>query len=1296
MGWVFRGHWVLRLVMVPVAAAVVAVGVMVPVAAAAVTGKPGAPTGVMAVPRAGGAVVSWTPPSSDGGSPITGYVITASPGGKTVRTVAVTSYLVGGLTNGTSYTFTVAAVNTSGKGPASSPSAAVTPQPATVPGRVRSVTASAGFEQVSVSWVAPKSDGGAPVTGYRLTTSPATQAVTVSGGARSATVTGLSDGTTYQVRAAAVNSAGRGKAGASSSVTPQVTVPGAPVGVTAASVKSGVKVSWQPPLSDGGSAVSGYVVTVTGTGQTVAAGASARSATVTGLTSGTSYAFTVAAANAQGPGPGQASTPAIAGGTVGAATVVLSAASLAALTTVRTDGSLVFTSPPSQVQNLTAGDTVVAGVSTLTPDGLLAKVTSVSTSGSTVTVSTTPASLDDALSAAGFGTSTSLTEGQVAKFVPARPGVRLLAPGQAPASAAPGSISLGLDTNLYKSADGRTITVNGSVSLSPSVSFWASISCCVHTASQFTGSVTAGASLSVTAQVSHDISGGYTLGTFRFTPIEFDVLGVPVVIVPELTVKLIAKGSVTAGLTAGAGESVTVGAQVTTKDSQVSAHPFTSRTTTYTPPTLYGSLDAAGGVEADLSATVDGVAGATLTDQLWLAELSVNPSQTPWWTLSLENVIGVDFDLTLLHRTFGSYHKTLSDTTVRLDQANDPYQGITITPSPAVIAPGGTLQLSAQVAGSAVQNVTWGAPTGNGTITAGGLYTAPSTPGTYQVTATQPASGLRPGAYGLLSIQVGDQPPGPPTNPSATSTSYGAATITWKPPADTGGGTITGYTITAAPGGDTYPVAGTATSDTIGGLNPGATYTFTITANSHGGTSIPSASTNPVVIDNVPGSGGWTATEAPLPNGVPASTSGSLTSVACPAPASCTAVGIYDYDNSVGGARGWLVTGAGGSWTAIQAPAPTGAGTDSPTDLYSVACPSAAGCVAVGEYVESSSYPLLEIGASASWQAVEAPLPTNASADNPNASLDSVACPSTTWCVAVGSYTDTLGNTQGLLVTGYGTSWTATEAPLPANAWTSGNLQVGLNDVSCASTSVCVAAGWYPDSSFHSQGLLVTGSGTSWKAAESPLPGGASSNPGTDLASVTCPSTSKCVVAGHYNDSSDDFQGVLVTGLGASWTAFEAPSASSELYGGLLESVACPSTTFCTATGYFDGSGGQQGMLATGSGTSWTAAESPLPANAASNPAAELDSVACPSTSTCVATGDYWFSDTNNGQEGMLVAGSGSSWTAAEAPLPADADSYPGASLTSVSCPSTAACAATGSYTSSSGYTDGLIVTGSP
>ena len=86
-----------------------------------------------------------------------------------------------------------------------------------------------------------------------------------------------------------------------------------------------------------------------------------------------------------------------------------------------------------------------------------------------------------------------------------------------------------------------------------------------------------------------------------------------------------------------------------------------------------------------------------------------------------------------------------------------------------------------------------------------------------------------------------------------------------------------------------------------------------------------------------------------------------------------------------------------------------------------------------------------------------------------------MACPSASSCVAAGDYTDSSGNGQGLLVTGSGTSWTAAEAPLPANA--AADPVAGLGSVACPSASSCVTAGVYDDSSGNRQGLLVTGSG---------------------------------------------------------------------------------------------------------------------------------------------------------------------------------------------------------------------------
>lgn len=87
---------------------------------------PDTPAAVTATAGDGQASVSFTAPSSDGGSPVTSYTVTSSPAGITA-TDAASPVLVTGLTNGTAYTFTVAATNTAGTGISSAPSSAVTP-----------------------------------------------------------------------------------------------------------------------------------------------------------------------------------------------------------------------------------------------------------------------------------------------------------------------------------------------------------------------------------------------------------------------------------------------------------------------------------------------------------------------------------------------------------------------------------------------------------------------------------------------------------------------------------------------------------------------------------------------------------------------------------------------------------------------------------------------------------------------------------------------------------------------------------------------------------------------------------------------------------------------------------------------------------------------------------------------------------------------------------------------------------------------------------------------------------------
>jgi hypothetical protein len=106
---------------------------------------PAAPSAVTASAGSGSASLTWSMPS-DGGSPITSYTITPYVAGVPQQATTVsgnppaTSATVSGLTNGTSYTFTVAATNAIGTGPGSAPSNAVTPSNA-VPSFVQQVSA---------------------------------------------------------------------------------------------------------------------------------------------------------------------------------------------------------------------------------------------------------------------------------------------------------------------------------------------------------------------------------------------------------------------------------------------------------------------------------------------------------------------------------------------------------------------------------------------------------------------------------------------------------------------------------------------------------------------------------------------------------------------------------------------------------------------------------------------------------------------------------------------------------------------------------------------------------------------------------------------------------------------------------------------------------------------------------------------------------------------------------------------------------------------------------------------------
>ncbi len=344
-------------------------------------GLPEVPTGVTSIAGDGQVTVYFTPPSDDGGSTITGYVVTTSPGGITV-TGTESPITVTDLTNNVSYTFTVKAVSEIGESGESQPSNAVIPTASpvlVVPGITSSpknqtvrlgqtatftVTA-AGSSPLFYQWRkdgvdidgatsntltinnAQVSDAGSytcyvsneagnttsnaatltvnetgllvltPVAGNQsvnLTWNNVPEAVyyniykdnslieTVSGSAF--TVTGLTNGTTYNFEVRAVDAdmviiAASGLI----SATP-ATNPGIPTGVTAVAGNGQATVSFTPPSDNGGSPITGYIV-IANPGNITVSG-SGTSITITGLTNGTDYTFIVKAINSAGMSEGSA------------------------------------------------------------------------------------------------------------------------------------------------------------------------------------------------------------------------------------------------------------------------------------------------------------------------------------------------------------------------------------------------------------------------------------------------------------------------------------------------------------------------------------------------------------------------------------------------------------------------------------------------------------------------------------------------------------------------------------------------------------------------------------------------------------------------------------------------------------------------------------------------------------------------------------------------------------------------------------------------------------------------------
>ena len=288
---------------------------------------PGAPTRLTVEPsRSRGSdelVLEWVAPVDDGGSAITGYLIEWSRTGvggwlslvNDTKSPA-TSYTDSGLGPNTTRFYRVSAINIT-RLPGRSSNVARGTTNAEPPGPPQNLDArGTGANSILLTWDAPETDGGAPVTGYavqrKIEPDGAWIEIERNTGSTATTFTdtGLQPATSYGYQVAAINREGTGDWSFKRSTTTYAAKPGAPVGLTARAVgTSRIDLSWIAPRNTGGVEILGYRIEASddrgSTWRIVRRNTNSRGTTFSdvNLQPATTRHYRVAAINTAGTGP---------------------------------------------------------------------------------------------------------------------------------------------------------------------------------------------------------------------------------------------------------------------------------------------------------------------------------------------------------------------------------------------------------------------------------------------------------------------------------------------------------------------------------------------------------------------------------------------------------------------------------------------------------------------------------------------------------------------------------------------------------------------------------------------------------------------------------------------------------------------------------------------------------------------------------------------------------------------------------------------------------------------------------
>ncbi len=439
-------------------------------------------------------------------------------------------------------------------------------------------------------------------------------------------------------------------------------------------------------------------------------------------------------------------------------------------------------------------------------------------------------------------------------------------------------------------------------------------------------------------------------------------------------------------------------------------------------------------------------------------------------------------------------------------------------------------------------------------------------------------------------------------------------------------------------------------------------------------------------------SGGWgKAIQVPGTSALNSGGNAYVTSVSCPSHGYCAAVGNYaNAPSDSSSSEGFVVSRQNGKWgKALVVPglAKVDAGL---SELDSVSCASPGNCTAGGFYLDQFStaqWAFVVTERNGKWGNVtQVAHALNIAGFG---EVYSVSCPSAGNCAATGYYGGGPddSSTAPFVVNQRNGKWGAAIEVPGAGALNAAN-DSRANSISCASAGNCALGGFYLDSAGARQAFVASERNGTWDSAIE-VPGTASVNLGgqAEVYSVSCSAPANCAAGGYYEatvfNETAKWQAFVVTERNGTWAkavaVLRTPSINDNVPGAGVQSVSCPSTGSCTASGaYIDGTGRLEALVVSQRKGKWGTATI-VPGSGALNAGnqAEAPTLSCPSAGNCVIGGSY--TGSRGHSQAFLASERDGKWSKAiEVPGTGRLTMGGGAGVSSVSCPAVGPCSAGG------------------